>query len=319
MAWIEMARDATHGGSGWGFGECLWSPTRTQDGRRWAYWSALLDVAPGDVIVHLRGRQPDAQFIGYSTADAPGYETSSRPPDPGDWSWAQHFFRVPLREFTPFATSIRLDQVFSANGPELIAYHAHHTPLNSPNGRILFYVQQSGRLQCQNGAYLSQLDEELGNILLDTTAPTIKSNAIVPDALTAQQLALVSVRIGQQEFSDNVKRNWGNQCCFPHCPVADRAFLIGSHIARWADAPQLRGSMANGLCLCLLHDRAFERGLFTLTTDHRIAINPERIASSSWATANVLAAGGQQIRLAPILPLPAALELHWDRIKFRPK
>jgi len=44
--------------------------------------------------------------------------------------------------------------------------------------------------------------------------------------------------------------------------------------------PHLRGETSNGLCL--LHDKTFELGLFTLTLDLRVAPNADRIGHSPW-------------------------------------
>lgn len=320
MAWIEMSRDPVHGGGTWDFGACLWSPTRTQDGRRWAYWSALQDVQPGDQIVHLRGQQPNANFVGTSIAETPAHVTSERPPDPGPWVWSQQFFRLYLRDYEPFAAPISLSQIFATRSVELTDYHDRHSPLGAPDGRILFYVPQAGRLQCQNGAYLSELDDELAEILFENVASTLEQNndRVGVDVVTAEQLRAVKARIGQQTFSRNVKDNYRGRCCFPGCTVDDRTFLIGSHIARWADVPELRGQTSNGLALCLLHDRAFERGLFTLTRDCRIRLNQQRLAASPWAITYLANSDGEMIRLGVVAPAIQALERHWERFGFRP-
>lgn len=321
MAWIEMSRDPVHGGGSWSFGQCLWSPTRTQDGRQWAYWSALQAVQPGDLIIHLRGRQPNAHFVAISIAETPVEITGERPPDPGAWAWSLQFFRVFLRDYDPFVAPVPLDVIFREKQQELRAYHGRHSPLSGPNGKILFYVPQAGRLQCQNGAYFSELDAELSDILFGVDAPNLGANVprVGPDVATAEQLAIVRARIGQQEFSCNVKENYGGACCFPGCAVNDRTFLIGAHIARWADVPELRGQTSNGLCFCLFHDRAFERGLFTLDLQHRIRIHIARLATSPWANKYLFGDDGQPIQLGKVHPAQHAIEEHWRRIGFRPE
>ena len=314
-----MSREHAHGGGSWAFGRCLWAPTRTQDGRRWAYWSAVSEVQPGDVIVHLRGRQPNAQFVGTSIADGPVEITRERPPDPGQWGWSQEFYRRPISDFQPFASPIPLEKVFATRFDALVAYHARNSPKTAQSGKILFFVPQAGSIQCQNGAYLSELDEELAEMLLETgpdIPPTAARGPI--DVATSEQLRIVLTRIGQQEFSDNVKKNYSNRCCFPGCAVSGRAFLIGSHIARWADVPELRGNVSNGLALCLLHDRAFERGLFTLATNLTVQLNRNALTANSWASDFLAAGEGQEIRGGDVRPTAAAIERHWERIGYRP-
>lgn len=63
---LEVSRDPDHGGLGWGFAECLWSPSHKNPSGRWPFWDLLLQVQHDDLVVHLRGHQ--AEFFGYSTA-----------------------------------------------------------------------------------------------------------------------------------------------------------------------------------------------------------------------------------------------------------
>lgn len=113
MIWLEMSRDEEHGGTGWGFTECLWSPTIKKNGARWPYWGATGQVRRGDVILHLRGRTHNAFFVGHSIASNDGHETQKRPPSPGEWAFATTFYRTDLAGFERFEQPIKLDDVFS--------------------------------------------------------------------------------------------------------------------------------------------------------------------------------------------------------------
>ncbi|HCA56740.1 MAG TPA: restriction endonuclease, partial [Blastocatellia bacterium] len=46
-----------------------------------------------------------------------------------------------------------------------------------------------------------------------------------------------------------------------------------SHILPWRDAAKDRTNPQNGLCLNALHDRAFDRGLITITPDYKIHVS----------------------------------------------
>jgi hypothetical protein len=83
-----MSREEAHGGDGWAFGECLWVPSLKKDGTRWPYWENLRHVRQGDVIVHLKGKEGAAAFVGSSIAASDGAETQNRPPTPQDWGFA---------------------------------------------------------------------------------------------------------------------------------------------------------------------------------------------------------------------------------------
>jgi putative restriction endonuclease len=186
--------------------------------------------------------------------------------------------------------------------------------------RNIFYVRQSDRLQCLNGAYLSEIDDELLTALFGDagpiTAPT--TGATVVSVETGSQIATVRSRLGQSRFAHEIKKLYRNQCCFPGCGVSDPRFLVASHIARWSDNEKLRGQLGNGLCFCLVHDRAFELGLFTLDEKFRIFANPKERISQSAIGRDIVARHGELISLSAIPPLDDALVEHWIRVGIEP-
>jgi hypothetical protein len=98
----------------------------------------------------------------------------------------------------------------------------------------------------------------------------------------------------------------------------DPRFLVASHIARWADNESLRGDFGNGLCLCLMHDKAFELGLFTLNDQFEIVARLALLKQHCEFSATLESAQGKQIRLATIVPLKEALSEHRKRVSLRP-
>lgn len=318
--WLEMSRDRVHGGPGWAFTECLWSPTHKNPSGRWAFWELLSRVCKGDTVFHLKGKSPGAAFVGYSIADSDGYQTRDRPPEPGQWAYATSFYRVPLTGFVPFLDPIPLEQVFAECDSQLREYFAENKSRSGHLQEHIFFVVQVGRLQCLNGAYLSEFGEELSNIILGPTfsGAFAQANGVAISTRTGDQIAQVRARLGQDAFSANVRQNYASRCCFPGCRVAEDRFLVGAHIARWSDARELRGHTSNGLCLCLFHDRAFESGLFTLTADFRVATNSTKLSDSPWAKANIAPYNGKPIALGAIPPSLNSLRQHWERIGFNP-
>ena len=265
-----MSRDDIHGGGEWGFAKCLWSPAYKQGKRNgsWLFWNNILQVQKEDIVVHLRGKGSKANFVGYSVAATDGHETLERPPQAGVWGYATSFFRVLLKDYQEFEVPINLHDFFTIHKEALIAYlHKFQT---SPINR--FFVLQSNRLQCLNGAYLSKCDEELLSLILNRDV--VNSLAAVSSHIPTSEIwRKVKQRIGQTQFSDAVKKNYHFKCCFPGCEVSDPKFLVGSHIARWVDNPDKCGSVSNGLCFCVLHDKAFENGYFSLDDELRIIIS----------------------------------------------
>ncbi len=319
--WLEMSRDEEHGGTGWGFTECLWSPTHKDPKGKWSHWETVREVRRGNVVLHLRGKGRKAHFVGFSTATSDGYETYARPPILKEWAYAKSFYRVDLSDFVRFEDPINLYAVFAQQDAPLREYFATNSSRARTARERLFFVIQSNRVQCLNGAYLSDFSTALGNIIFGSAfwslqEPGDKYTAV--SAKTGQQVRQMKVRVGQDEFSENVRSNYSYRCCFPSCEIAEGSLLIGAHIARWAENEDTRGLTANGLCLCLFHDKAFELGMYTLTADQRIWINPSWIAKSSWAKSALAPYHGKPICKGVIAPSQDALKEHWSRIGFSP-
>lgn len=133
-----------------------------------------------------------------------------------------------------------------------------------------------------------------------------------------QKKSEIVSRVGQSVFARNIKKLYGHKCCFPYCDVSDRRYLIAAHIARWSDNEVLRGHLGNGLCLCLMHDKAFELGVFTLNSKYEVVLKPDHMAIHSSFRLNLIAAQGSVIKTARINPLKKSLSEHWRRIKFYP-
>lgn len=319
MIYLEMSRDEAHGGGTWAFPNCVWAPIEKRGGGSWPFWTKVLQVREGDTIIHMRGKTPHAHFVGYSIAACNGFETTRRPPNPTEWDYAERFYRANLSGFTPFHQPVNLLDLFSSRGAELEAYFDANKARGLQKSNV-FFVRQAGRLQCLNGAYFSDVDEELLTALFGTGKPitgTSDGRSVV-SVQTGSQISSVRSRLGQARFSAEIKRLYGSRCCFPGCNVSDPRFLVGAHIARWSDNEALRGRMGNGLCLCLVHDKAFELGIFTLNEQFRVFVNPREGKSDSPVVRDLLEHQGKKITLAEIKPLDGALLEHWIRVDFRP-
>lgn len=79
---------------------------------------------------------------------------------------------------------------------------------------------------------------------------------------------IIKARLNQNFFRATVLASYANRCCITGLQNAD--LLIASHIVPWSADEKNRLNPANGLCLNALHDKAFDRGLITITTDYRI-------------------------------------------------
>src|SRR5829696_292708 len=101
-----------------------------------------------------------------------------------------------------------LRDVFARRDAELRSYFVRNR--GAAQKERLFYVIQGGRLQCLNGAYLSEVSGDLARLLLDRAGHAPKrSLAVVREASTGERLRELLARVGQREFSDLVRENYG--------------------------------------------------------------------------------------------------------------
>ena len=107
--WIEFANHPVHGGAGWEFGSCLWSPARAADGKRW--YETMHEPQQGDLVLHVL----ESQFLGVSTVTAPVREVTEAPPEAGPWAGRSAYYRIDLRDYHALATPVPLERVIHEN------------------------------------------------------------------------------------------------------------------------------------------------------------------------------------------------------------
>ena len=122
--------------------------------------------------------------------------------------------------------------------------------------------------------------------------------------------AIVQTRVNQNFFRRMVLARYEGACCVTGLRVPE--LLVASHIVPWAEATSERLTPRNGLWLNALHDRAFDRGLITITADLRLVVAPElREAPSPAAEEWLLRFDGAPLHLPRrIRPDPRFLEYH---------
>ena len=124
-------------------------------------------------------------------------------------------------------------------------------------------------------AYKSEMIlAELKGSNLESTIPN-SENEIFPTGKDRE--VLVKTRVNQSFFRNAVLASYNNKCCITGINLPE--LLIASHIVPWSQDKQNRINPSNGLCLNALHDKAFDRGLITITPDYIIRLSKQLIAS----------------------------------------
>lgn len=82
---------------------------------------------------------------------------------------------------------------------------------------------------------------------------------------------LVKVRVNQAFFREMVLSAYDNTCCITGLNIPE--LLVAGHIKRWSQDETNRMNPHNGIAINALHDKAFEIGLLTITTDFSIRVS----------------------------------------------
>jgi putative restriction endonuclease len=158
-------------------------------------------------------------------------------------------------------------------------------------------------------------------LLAKTKHTTIeKLNKITIDDLPKEgkeKERLVKVRVNQSIFRTLILATYNNKCCITGIDNTD--LLIASHIVPWSKDEKNRLNPMNGLCLNALHDRAFDKGLITISAeDYSIKISSKLkkkniVESIGW---NFLKLEGESILLPDkFLPSRELLKIHNETFK----
>lgn len=133
---------------------------------------------------------------------------------------------------------------------------------------------------------IASQSEEVFNALTVEVKEAAESEPNLPEGPTEKYLSR-PMRLVQSFFRRSVLTSYGYKCSF--CGLDIRALLNASHIIPWTVSVELRADPRNGFCLCVLHDRAFDRGLMSVDTDSRLLIskrikktNPPRLHKAAF-------------------------------------
>ena len=80
------------------------------------------------------------------------------------------------------------------------------------------------------------------------------------------------VRVTQHLFRGMILSSYRERCAV--CTLPARELLVASHIVGWAIDEANRMNPRNGICLCSLHDRAFDTGLIDIDEEYRVHVTP---------------------------------------------
>ena len=206
------------------------------------------------------------------------------------WSREETILAFELYCRTPFSK-------ISQTNPEIIALAEllGRTPgsVGLKMANLAHYDPEVRRRDLSGMSHGSKLDEEICNEFYDDWEGLIfeaqrilssKKNISIEKMLGMEteitvlppghyREAQMKQRIGQYFFRKTVLNAYSNMCCITG--MAEPSLLTASHIKPWrvSDEKTERTNPRNGLCLNAFHDKAFDRGLITISRNYKIIIS----------------------------------------------
>ncbi|HTV07042.1 MAG TPA: HNH endonuclease [Acidobacteriaceae bacterium] len=127
----------------------------------------------------------------------------------------------------------------------------------------------------------------------------------------SERSSIVSVRLFQSFFRRAVLASYDSTCCV--CGLDIRSLLVASHIKPWSIDESARSNPENGLCLCAIHDRAFDRGLIAVSEEFRFVVASKIIPWKQHFVRAALVDFHDQSLRRPKRFLPSMDFLRWHR------
>lgn len=82
---------------------------------------------------------------------------------------------------------------------------------------------------------------------------------------------LVRTRVNQTDFRQRILASYNERCSITGISIT--SLLVASHIIPWSKNTKERLNPKNGICLNNIHDKAFDKGLITITSDFKVKLS----------------------------------------------
>ncbi len=101
----------------------------------------------------------------------------------------------------------------------------------------------------------------------------------IADYVGKEREQIVKIRINQYDFRQRILASYNEKCCITGIDIPN--LLVASHIIPWSVNEKERLNPRNGLCLNSLYDKAFDKGLLTITSDFRVRFSKKIMEKKS--------------------------------------
>lgn len=124
----------------------------------------------------------------------------------------------------------------------------------------------------------------------------------------------IKARVNQCVFRKMVLRNYSTKCAITGIDIPE--LLLASHIVPWSKNENERLNIENGICFSALYDKAFDKGLIGINTNHEIIFSDtlKKKKETEFFNRYFSSIANQKIISAQIAPRKDFLQYHLDTI-----
>jgi hypothetical protein len=145
----------------------------------------------------------------------------------------------------------------------------HYFNIKGDKKGVLSSLDINNEISRSDGNYLKAL--KLVKEYIDTelkAKESLKTKTFDIDTSNTEILGTTKIRINQNVLREYVLQIYDNKCSL--CNIDKKDLLVCSHIKPWSVDEKNRLNPSNAICFCVLHDKLFDRGYFSLDNNYRI-------------------------------------------------
>lgn len=172
-----------------------------------------------------------------------------------------------------------------------------------------------------NPELLAYESQQAFNRNVEQATEPVEENVALPEEVTlpsgpTERKRLVRTRLVQTFFRETVLASYDYRCAM--CELDMPELLNASHIIPWSISVERRADPRNGLALCAIHDRAFDRGLLTVSDTLVVLVSKRakiKTTNQMHLVALIEVEGKSLLLPKRFAPDPTALSDHRERHK----
>lgn len=265
---IELT-NPTHGGVGWEFGTCLWSPVKNSAGGD--SWAIMRKPEKGDIIIHSYNTSSKPHKLqGLSIVDQKYYITDVEPSLADEWGGYGSYYRIELTNYTEFKNKKELQEFLDTYKYEIEKYHAGESISGAFYNRNIRVAQK----------YLEKVDYEIFKLILKFLGInnlneffSLEIKEGLEERKPETRNYIISRKIRDTKMSQNVKKEYSNICqiCGKRINIGTiekpSFYSEGAHIVPIGGSHNGSDTKDNLIVLCPNHHIEFDYGVITIDAD----------------------------------------------------